>query len=314
MVMRGFQFIPAGTKIDFMGFRWWGFIFSGGLTVLSILFLLFQGLNFGIDFRGGILIEVRGSGPVDLAAMRAKISGLNLGDHDLQGFGQSSDVLIRVQQQIGGEQAQLQAVEKVKQALGAGYDYRRVEYVGPKVGGELIRGGLIATALALLSILVYVWFRFEWQFGVCGVLTLLHDVITTLGVFSITQYDFNLTTVAAVLTIAGYSINDTVVVYDRIRENLRKYKKMPLVELFNRSLNETLSRTIMTSTTTLLALIALFVFGGEVISTFAIAMIWGVVVGTYSTAIISTAVLIYLPPRRPGTEDDEAKGAAGQKA
>ena len=312
--MRGLQFIPYDTKIDFMGIRWWGFIFSGGLTVVAILFLLFKGLNFGIDFRGGILIETRTSGPANLADMRGKIGGLGLGDYDLQTFGQPTDVLIRVQQQTGGDKEQLEAVEKIKKTLGTGYEYRRVEYVGPKVGEELIRGGVIATVLALLSILVYVWFRFEWQFGVCGVVTLVHDVITTLGLFSIVQYDFNLTTVAAVLTIAGYSINDTVVVYDRIRENMRKYKKMPLIELFNRSLNETLSRTILTSSTTLLALIALFVFGGSVISTFAIAMIWGVIVGTYSTAIISTALLVYLPPRRSGTEEDEAKDAAGQKA
>lgn len=310
--MRGLQFVPPGTKIDFMGIRWWGFIFSGALTLLSLVFLAWQGLNFGIDFRGGILIEVRASGPADLAAMRAKIGKLSLGDYDLQGFGQPSDVLIRVQQQTGGDQAQLQAVEKVKQALGAGYDYRRVEYVGPKVGEELVRGGIIATVLALASIMVYVWFRFEWQFGLCGVVTLLHDVITTLGVFSITQYDFNLTTVAAVLTIAGYSINDTVVILDRVRENLRKFKTMPLPELFDRSINETLSRTINTSGTVFLTVLALFAFGGPVIRDFSFALLWGVIVGSYSTICVALPMLLYMNIDR-GAQDTAEKGVPAKE-
>lgn len=310
--MRGIQFFPAQSNINFMGFRFIGFALSALLTVLAIVLVLTKGLNFGIDFRGGILVEVRTQGPADLADMRAKVGKLDLGQVDLQGFGAPSDVLIQIQEQPGGEVAQQRAVEKVRQALGAGVEYRRVEFVGPKVGGELIRDGIIATILALASIMAYIWFRFEWQFGLCGVVTLLHDVITTIGMFAIMQFEFNLTTVAAVLTIAGYSLNDTVVVYDRIRENIRKFKKMPFVDLCNRSVNETLSRTIMTSMTTMLALLALYFFGGEVISGFSFAMIWGVVVGTYSTFIISTPLLIYLNVRRAGPEDKEEGAPAGQ--
>jgi preprotein translocase subunit SecF len=310
--MRGFQFFPAKPNIDFMGFRFIGFVLSAVLTVLAIVLVMTKGLNFGIDFRGGILIEIRTQGPADLADLRAKVGKLDLGQVDLQGFGTPTDVLIQVQEQAGGEVAQQRAVEKVRQALGPNIQYRRVEFVGPKVGSELIRDGMIATVLTLASIMAYIWFRFEWQFGVCGVLTLLHDVITTIGMFALLQYEFNLTTVAAVLTIAGYSLNDTVVVYDRIRENIRKFKKMPFLELLNRSVNETLSRTIMTSMTTMLALLALYFFGGEVISGFSFAMIWGVIVGTYSTFIISTPLLLYLNVRRASAEDKEEGAPAGQ--
>ena len=298
--------VPHHTKIDFMSFRYWGLGLSGLMTVLSVVMVLWHGLAFGIDFRGGILMEVRSTqGAADLAAMRQKLGSLGLGSHELQGFGQPSDVLIRIEQQPGGDAAQQKAVEKVRNSLGSGFEYRRVEFVGPKVGSELIHTGVIATVVAMLGIMAYIWFRFEWQFGVGAVMTLLHDVLTTIGLFAVTQMEFNLSTVAAVLTIAGYSINDTVVIYDRIRENLRKYKKMPLVELFNLSINETLGRTLLTSLTTALALIALVAFGGEVISGFSIAMLWGVVAGTYSTYIISVPMLLYLNLRNKAESSEE---------
>jgi len=307
-MLRPIVFVPHHTKIDFMGFRYWGLGLSGLLTVVSVVMVIWQGLAFGIDFRGGILMEVRSiQGAANLADMRQKLGGLGLGSHELQGFGQPSDVLIRIEQQPGGDAAQQKAVEKVRNTLGTAFEYRRVEFVGPKVGGELIQTGVIATIVALLGIMAYIWFRFEWQFGVGAVFTLLHDVLTTIGLFAVTQMEFNLSTVAAVLTIAGYSINDTVVIYDRIRENLRKYKKMPLIDLFNLSINETLGRTLLTSLTTALALIALVAFGGEVISGFSIAMLWGVVAGTYSTYIISVPMLLYLNLRnKPELAEDAA--------
>jgi len=273
-----------------------------------------KGLNFGIDFRGGILIEVRTEGPADISKLRSSLSGLGLGEIQLQEFGQPSDVLIRIERQPGGEKAQLVAVEKAKGALGDQVDYRRTEFVGPKVGGELIEAGITAVLLALGAMLVYIWFRFEWQFGVGAVVALLHDVVLTIGIFALLGLEFNLSTVAAILTIAGYSINDTVVVYDRVRENLRKYKQMPLGELLNLSINGTLSRTLLTSFTTLLALLALYFFGGEVLAGFSFAMIWGVVVGTYSSIFIAVPLLVYMNLRRTGlivgdTDGDDAADA-----
>lgn len=306
--------IPPGTRIDFMGGRRVGFAFSSALTLMAIFFFFHQGLAYGIDFKGGILMEVRArEGVADLALMRDKLGGLGLGEHDLQGFGQPSDAAIRIAQQPGGEAAQQRAVEKVRTALGPGFDYRRVEFVGPKVGDELVRAGIIAAVMALLGIMAYIWFRFEWQFALGGAATVFHDMITTVGLFSFTQMQFDLNTLAAILTIAGYSLNDTVVVYDRIREDLRKYKKMPLVELFNLALNETLSRTVLTSLTTMLALVALVMFGGEVISGFSIAMIWGVIVGTYSTCFISVPLLLYMNMRRQVEADDVQGSPAGGK-
>ncbi len=298
--MRLVSFIPVGTRIDFMRRR----KIAGGaslvLAALSIVLFLVQGLNYGIDFRGGILLEVRTPGAADMAALRGDLSGLGLGEIELQEFGRETDVLIRIEKQPGGETAQLEAVEAVKASLGGGVDYRRVEFVGPKVGDELIEAGVTAVLLALAAMLIYIWFRFEWQFGVGAVAALLHDVVLTIGVFALLGLEFNLSTVAAILTIAGYSINDTVVVYDRVRENLRKYKTMPLVDLFNLSVNETLSRTILTSLTTLLALFALFFFGGQVIKGFSFAMIWGVVIGTYSSIWIAVPLLIYMRLNRGG--------------
>ena len=307
--MRLISLVPIGTKIDFLRFRKMAAVFSLFLCVASAGMFAAKGLNFGIDFRGGILIEVRTEGPADMAQLRQSLGGLGLGEVQLQEFGQPTDVLIRIERQEGGEKAQLIAVEKAKKALGNQVDYRRTEFVGPKVGGELIEAGVTAVLLALGAMLVYIWFRFEWQFGVGAVLALIHDVGLTIGLFCLFQFDFDLPVVAALLTIVGYSMNDTVVVYDRVRENLRKYKQEELPDLIDRSLSDTLSRTIMTSVTTLLALIALYVFGGEVIRPFVMAMIWGVLVGTYSSLFIAAPFLLYVKPIRRSEEDEDAEEA-----
>jgi preprotein translocase SecF subunit len=301
--MLSFRFIPDRTSIPFIRYQRLGYAISCILIALALLLLPTKGLNFGIDFQGGILIEVRVPGPAaDLGVMRATLGGLGLGEVALQEFGQPNDVLIRIERQAGGEEAQLAAVDRVKAALaerfGNDVSYRRVEFVGPKVSGDLFWAGTQAVIYALIAILAYIWFRFEWQFAIGAIVALIHDVILTLGIFSLLGLEFNLSTVAALLTIVGYSLNDTVVIYDRVRENLRRYKTMSLPELIDRSINETLARTVMTSLTTLLALIALFVFGGPVIRGFTFAMIWGVLVGTYSTIYIASPLLLHLNLRR----------------
>jgi len=298
--MRLISLVPVGTKIDFMRFRKIAAIFSLALVVVSAGLFFTKGLNFGIDFRGGILMEIRTDGPADISKLRSTLNELNLGEVQLQEFGQPTDVLIRIERQPGGEKGQQIAVEKAKAALGEKVNYRRTEFVGPKVGGELIEAGVTAVLLAMAAMLVYIWFRFEWQFGVGAVVALLHDVALTIGVFALLGLEFNLSTVAAILTIAGYSINDTVVVYDRVRENLRKFKQMSLYELLNLSVNGTLSRTLLTSVTTLIALGALYFFGGEIIKGFSFAMIWGVIVGTYSSIFIAVPLLVYMNLRRSG--------------
>jgi preprotein translocase subunit SecF len=312
--MRLLRLIPPGTKIRFIDRRGVFFVFSALLVAASVTMFAVKGLNYGIDFKGGILLDVKTQGPADLAKLRRSLADLGLGEASLQTFGAADDVLIRLEQQEGDEQAQQAAVAKVKEALGPGVEYRRTEFVGPQVSEELFWDGIYAVSAAILAILVYIWFRFEWQFGLAAVIALLHDVLSTIGIFSLVGLEFNLTTVAAVLTIAGYSINDTVVVFDRVRENLRKYKSMPLRELFNLSINQTLSRTTLTSFTTLLALVALYVLGGEVIRGFSFGMIWGVVIGTYSSICLAVPLLLYLHVRR-GSGAAEAVGkTAGEEA
>ncbi|MBV8777952.1 MAG: protein translocase subunit SecF [Alphaproteobacteria bacterium] len=291
--------------------RWhlYGFAFSILLGVVSIGLFAAVGLNLGIDFKGGLLIEARvNPGPADLAAMRSKIDALHLGEASLQGFGGPNDVLIRLPQQQGGDAAQEKAIAAVKDALGPGIDYRRQEVVGPSVGAELIRAGALATVLALVAILIYIWFRFEWQFGVGATISTLHDVVTTIGLFAIFRLEFNLTTLAAILTIAGYSINDTVVIYDRVREAMRKYRTMPFRDLINLALNETLSRTILTVSTVALAVLSLLLFGGEVLKGFSIAMLWGIVIGTYSSLFIAAPIIYYIQPNRRAIARDAAPG------
>jgi preprotein translocase subunit SecF len=309
--MKPLVLFRSGTNFNFIGRRRLFFALSALLMLASIGAYIDHGLNFGIDFKGGILIEIKTDGPADMAQLRDAMSGLGVGEVSLQEFGSPDDVLIRIEAQEGGEGANDAAIQTLRDALGDSVEYRRVESVGPKVGDELKEAGIYAVLSALVAILLYIWFRFEWQFGVGAVVALAHDVIATIGVFSVLGMEFTLATVAAVLTIAGYSINDTVVVFDRVRENMRKYKKMDLPELLNRSVNETLSRTVVTSVTTLLALVALYVFGGQIIRDFSFAMIWGVLVGTYSSIFVAAPTLIYLRVRGGiFGGDEEGKNAA----
>lgn len=304
------RLVPEKTNIDFVGLRFWAFGFSLFIIVFGFGWYLIHGFTYGIDFEGGILIEARTSAPAKLDAMRTKLDSLGLGNVGLQEFGSPNDVLIRIEEQAGGEAAQQRAVETVKQSLSDTVaSYRRVEFVGPKVGSDLIRDGIIATVLALLGIAAYVWFRFEWQFAVGALVSTAHDVLSIIALYAVTGIEFDLTAVAAILTIAGYSVNDTVVIYDRIRENLRRYKTMPVEDLLNLSINDTLSRTTLTSMTTLLSVIALHVFGGKVISGFSLAMMWGVVIGTFSSIYVAAPVLMYLHVR-PSAAEMAAKSGA----
>ena len=296
------NFNLSNTAIPFMSARIGGFIFSAILIILSFGAFFYSGLNFGIDFKGGTLIEIETEKEVNLADIRSNLNSLSFGDVQVQEFGSTKNILIRVEQQVGGDKVQQNVVELVKENLDknitTSISYRRTEVVGPKVSGELIQSGIIAIAVAVIAMLIYIWFRFEWQFSLGAVIALVHDVILTIGVFCFTQLEFNLPIIAAILTIVGYSMNDTVVVYDRVRENLRKYRSKPIVELLDLSINETLSRTVITSVTTLLALGSLYIFGGSVIKGFTFAMIWGVVVGTYSSIFVASPFLKYVDVKR----------------
>lgn len=307
------RFLPQDTKIDFVSKRLIAYAFTTLLVIGSCVSMATKGFNFGVDFAGGILMEVKHqSGPADLASMRATVSHLELGEVALQEFGAPELVLIRLQRQAGGEAEQQVAVAKVKSALGGGYDYRRTEFVGPKVGEELIRGGILAVVLSVLAIAVYVWFRFEWQFGIGALVATFHDVITTFGLFSLTGLEFNLTSVAAILTIVGYSINDTVVEYDRVRENLRKFKTMSTYDIINLSVNETLARTFLTGGTVFVSVLALLLFGGEVIRGFSAAMLWGVIVGTYSSVYVAMPILYHFNLRQ--ITKGKVQGEEGESA
>jgi len=291
------RFVPDKTSIKFMRARHAGLIVSAVLSILSVAMFFYPGLNFGIDFVGGIVLEVRTQEPADLARMRSTLHTLNLGEVSLQEFGAATDVLVRVPRQPGDEAEQTKAIEKVKANLGQafpGIQYRRIDVVGPKVSGELVEAGFLAVGLALLAVMGYIWFRFEWQFGVGAVVTLILDVTKTVGLYGITQMEFSLTSIAAVLMIIGYSINDKVVVYDRMRENLRKFKSMDLRSLIDLSINETLARSIYTSTTTFLSILALAFMGSDAVKVFAITMLFGIVVGTSSSIFIAAPILLLL--------------------
>jgi preprotein translocase SecF subunit len=292
------RFIPDDTKFRFIRFSRFGFFFSGILCALSILAFATIGLNYGIDFKGGTLLTIRTAEPANLDSLRSTLGGLGLGDVELQEFGGPQDVMIRIEAQAGGETAEQAAVAKVKEALGPTVDYRSVEVVGPKVSGELTQEAILAVVVSIIGVIIYVWLRFEWQFAVGAVMSLLHDVILTIGLFCVIGLEFNLSIIAAILTIVGYSLNDTVVVFDRIRENLRKYKQMPLADLIDFSTNQVLPRTLLTSVSTMIALASLYIFGGEVIRGFTFAMIWGVIIGTYSSIYIAAPVLILLGTKR----------------
>lgn len=287
-------FYPNETKLKFMNKRWIALAFSTVTVLGSLGLFATQGLNLGIDFKGGSAIEVRAiDGSADIAEVRSSIGNLGLGDVQVQEFGSPQDLLIRIESQHSEDDtAEQKAVNDVVAAIDDKYEIRRTEVVGPTVSGELALTGTIAVLAAIVAVLGYIWMRFEWQFAIGAVAALVHDVILTIGMFAITGFEFNLASIAAILTIVGYSLNDTVVIYDRVRENLRKFRKMPLIELLDMSVNDTMSRTILTSATTLLALGALVFLGGEVIRSFTFAMAWGVIVGTYSTIFIANPLLI----------------------
>ena len=392
MLWKPVHLVPAHTKFDFMGKRRWALGLSTAINVLSLLGVFFVGLNFGIDFEGGIAMQVRAKqGAIHLDELRSTVGSLGVGEVSLQEFGDNTSALIRVQRQEGNaacvahadkvmkqragngwsvkpaadthvgdveftapnsldaagwrdavsrvgltvlerqlprgttntakidmtpeqraEWCQQVAIKLVEDAISSKYDLRGTESVGPKIGEELMHSGVIAVLITMGAIAVYMWFRFEWQFGIGALIAMLHDVVSTIGIFVLFQLDFSLTALAAVLTIAGYSINDTVVVFDRVRENLRRYKKMGMIELLNFSINETLSRTLMTSVTVFVAVLALVIFGGPVLYSFSIAMLWGVIVGTYSSIWIACAGLVFmkLRPEQLRHEDQAAKAKA----
>jgi preprotein translocase subunit SecF len=270
-------------------------LISLSLVIASVLLLFFKGLNFGVDFKGGTLIELRSNDKsINVTSLRQSFNKMNLGDFNVKKFGNENDFLIKIEK----KDTSANAIEVIKKdltsSLGGSFDFRRVENVGPKVSSELLKSGIIAIALSLAAMLFYIWIRFEWQFSLGAILALFHDVIITLGLFSLFSLEINLSIVAAVLTIVGYSMNDTVVIYDRVRENLRKFSDIKIYELTNISINETLSRTIITSVTTLLALFSIYLFGGEILKGFSLAMIMGVVFGTYSSIYIANPILVKL--------------------
>ena len=311
---KGFDFFPHDLRLPFMRYK----DFAIGLSIVAMLaslaIFMTRGLNYGVDFKGGSMIELQATGgTADVTALRGKLGDLGLGGVQIQEFGGPANVLIRIEEQPGGEAAQQVALTKVIEAVGSGYTQRRVEVVGPAVSSELRTTGIIAVFCGILAIVGYVWFRFEWQFAAGAVVALVHDVLVTVGIFSLFQFEFDLSTVAALLTILGYSVNDTVVVSDRIRENLRKFKKMDLNELLNLSINETLSRTILTGMTAIAVLVSLYIFGGEVIRNFNFAMLLGVVIGTYSSIFIAAPILGYLGVKRDWSEA-AANSAAPAKA
>jgi len=304
MIFNGVDFFPHGTQFPIIEWRRLFVSISVALAVMSAVLLLTRGLNYGVDFKGGSLIEVKAKdqagkpGKLDVVKLRETLNGLGLGEPQVQASG-DAEALIRIAQQPGADfaaeaKAQDEANKKVRAAVAADYEVRRTEVVGPAVSQELKWTGLIAIIASIAGIMVYVWFRFEWQFAVAAIIALIHDVFITTGMFALLWYEFDLSVVAALLTLAGYSINDTVVIFDRVRENMRKYKKMPMDQLLNLSLNETLSRTILTSVTTMLAVLALFIFGTSVIEAFTFAMLFGIIIGSYSTLFVACPILLWL--------------------
>ncbi len=311
--MRLLRIVPDDTKFRFVRFRRFSYPFSAIYSIATIVLLFVVGLNFGIDFRGGTLVELQARPGVtaDISLVRQTASAASIGEVEVQEFGGQGGMSVRFPLQPGGEVAQTELVRKVRAALEERYDFRRVESVGPRVSGELVQSGTIGIVLSVLAVLIYLWFRFEMQLAIGAIIGTLHDIVLTMGFFLVTQIEFNMTSIAAVLTIVGYSLNETVVVFDRTRELLRRYKTMPIEELLDLSVNSTLSRTAMTATTTLLALLALVIFGGKAIEGFALVMLYGVAVCTYSAMYVSTPVLLYLNVRAAEREADSEKPVAG---
>lgn len=287
-----FSWITKDTNINFFKYRTYTYALSILLVIVSIACIAFKGFNYGIDFSGGILIEVATENKINLEEVRAELGKLPLDDLSLQTIGnEGNELMIRAQTKDDSEEAQRQAIAQIKSVLGSSYEYRKIESVGPQVGDELKKAGILASLIAVLAICLYIWVRFEWQFALGALIGLFHDLLITVGLLSIFNMDISLTTVAAVLTLAGYSVNDTVVTYDRIRENLRKYKKMPQIDMLNKSINDIFSRTILTGLTTMFAAGALFIFGGATLRSFSFTIVWGIVIGTYSSIYISAIFL-----------------------
>jgi preprotein translocase subunit SecF len=292
------RLLPDNTNIDFVKYRWIAFGLTLMMAVITVVVLLTHGLNLGTDFRGGILIEARSPAAIELQPLREKLDSLQLGQIELQEFGGPNDVLIRLKRQEGGETEQNAAVAKVREAMGTGYEYRRVEMVGPRAGEDLRNAALFAIAAAMIGIGIYIALRFEWQFGVVALIATFHDVLITVGLYAILRMEFDLTAVAALLTLAGYAVNDAVVVFDRIRENLRRAKGSTLKDVINTASNQVLSRSIMTSLTTLLAIIPLVLFGGNALFNFALATTVGIAVATFSSLFVAAPILLYMKPVR----------------
>ncbi len=299
------KWITKDTTIDFMKVRKFTYSLSIFLILISFASMYLKSFNFGIDFSGGVLLEIKSEEVINVEEIRTNLSKLKLGELNLQTIGdENNELMIRAQSDSQEENSQLQAVKDIRNALGNSYEYRRVETVGPQVGDELKMAGIIASVLAMVAIALYIWIRFEWQFAVGALLSLFHDIIITLGLLSYLRFDVSLTTVAAILTIVGYSINDTVVTYDRIRENLKKYKKMDQYELLNKSINDIFSRTILTGLTTLIAIIPLYIWGGEALNSFAFTILAGLIIGTYSSIYVA-AVFLNLFDLRAVKDDEE---------
>ena len=302
------RFIKKTPNINFLGKKRLFFFLSGTLSIISLIFLIVKGLNFGIDFKGGLLVEISLNKNIEIVNIRSSLGEIVPGDFSIQSLDNSkTNYLIKVETYTSVKDNNQKLISEIKNNLNKEYidvDYRRLEYVGPTVSKELIKAGIFSILIAIGAMLIYIWFRFELPFAVGAVIALVHDIVLTIGMFSISSLEFNLATVAAILLIIGYSMNDTVVVYDRIRENLKKFKKISIISLLNKSVNETLSRTINTTATTILALLALFIFGGNIIKDFSFAMIWGILIGTYSSILIATPVLVFLNIKRNENQEE----------
>jgi preprotein translocase subunit SecF len=312
--MRLLRIWPEGLRFDFMRLRHVTFPFSAALSVATVIVFLTMGLNFGVDFKGGTLIELQAKNQhADVGTVRSTANSFGFGDVEVQEFGNQGGVSLRFPIQPGGDAAQGAVITKAREAFSGSYDFQRVETVGPRVSGELVQSGTIGVILSVFAVMAYLWFRFERELAIGAIVGTLHDIVLTLGFFVITRHEFNMTSIAAILTIVGYSLNETVVVFDRTRELLRRYKQMPTEELLNLSINSTMSRTVMTATTTFLSLLALVMFGGRAIEGFAQVMLAGVVICTYSAIFISSPVLIYIG-MKTGHRTAHAGGAVPQPA
>ncbi|MBQ8751157.1 MAG: protein translocase subunit SecF [Alphaproteobacteria bacterium] len=300
------KWITKDTNIDFMKARFFTYALSIVLVVLSFLSIYYKGFNFGIDFSGGVLMEIKSEKPINVEEIRSKLSVLNLDELNLQTIGETgNELMIRAQADNANEEVQRKSIVDIKKILGSEYEYRRVDSVGPQVGDELKTAGIVASVLAMIAIAIYIWVRFEWQFALGALVGLFHDIIVTVGLLSYFRFDFSLTTVAAILTLVGYSINDTVVTYDRIRENLKKYRKMPQLELLNKSINDIFSRTILTGVTTLFAVVPLYLCGGEALESFSFTIFAGLIIGTYSSIYVCTAFLNLFDLRAVNHKDED---------